>query len=473
MSTGRIKDALEQIKEGIHFYQSHGFKYSLFTSEIHRLSAEISLFGSTEGKIAASVEAYRYLPQDEHTLRGGADIVLHRFLLAGLAIGDLPFLREVAARFVHTGAPKIEEYFALYQLWNGEDPREYINEYAGKPNALLDAAKTGAEADGKLPEVSKAVFTCEIIRLNDLLDIYFAIELLRFFGAEPGFASDISSQLKKAFEFIVSCELPAFAAAMTERYSDYLDPKDIKKWNAKLAKLSKREASQEADEYIRLSMLGVIEFKHPDGEIERVRGARLRSVLGMMTANIMLSDPLSRNEFCFVAAGEKDDPDLARKTVNMAISSLRDDLGDDAIITTGETPALNLERVKVDLIEASDMLDDAARSVRRGSIMRAYPDVMKAMEMALGKVPFPTLYDNLFEALREDFDSRMRKVTLDLGRRLDTEGDHKSAVILLRKYVAAIPDDEEVSELLAQSLDSSGQKAEAERIRMKMKEAAE
>jgi hypothetical protein len=154
----------------------------------------------------------------------------------------------------------------------------------------------------------------------------------------------------------------------------------------------------------------------------------------------------------------------------MAISSLRDDLGDDAIITTGETPALNLERVKVDLIEASDMLDDAARSIRRGSIMRAYPDVMKVMEMALGKVPFPTLYDNLFEALREDFDSRMRKVTLDLGRRLDTEGDHKSAVALLRKYVAAIADDEEVSELLAQSLESSGQKAEAERIRIKMKE---
>jgi Flp pilus assembly protein TadD len=64
----------------------------------------------------------------------------------------------------------------------------------------------------------------------------------------------------------------------------------------------------------------------------------------------------------------------------------------------------------------------------------------------------------------------MRKVTLDLGRRLDTEGDHKSAVALLRKYVAAIADDEEVSELLAQSLESSGQKAEAERIRIKMKE---
>jgi hypothetical protein len=302
-STGRIKEALEQIKEGIHFYQSHGFKYSLFTSEINRLSAEISLFGSTEGKIAAAVEAYRYLPQDEHTLRGGDDIVLHRFLLAGLAIGDLLFLREVAARFVHTGAPKIEEYFALYQLWNGEDPREYINNYAGKPNELLDAAKTGVDADGKLLEVSKAVFTREIIRVDDLLDLYFAIELLRFFGAESELTSDISSQLKKAFEFIMSCELPAFATAMTERYSRYLDPKDIKKWNAKLAKLSKKEASQEADEYIRLSMLGVIEFKHPAGEVERVRGARLRSVLGMMTANIMLSDPLSRNEFCFVAAG--------------------------------------------------------------------------------------------------------------------------------------------------------------------------
>ena len=122
------------------------------------------------------------------------------------------------------------------------------------------------------------------------------------------------------------------------------------------------------------------------------------------------------------------------------------------------------------MILTGTLLDDAMRSIRRGSIMRAFPDAMKAMDIALGKVPFPTLYDNLFEAIREDFDSRMRKVTVDLGKRMYSEGDYKNAVILLRKYFSVIADDEEVAELLAQSLESSDQKAEAERIRIKIKE---
>ena len=103
--------------------------------------------------------------------------------------------------------------------------------------------------------------------------------------------------------------------------------------------------------------------------------------------------------------------------------------------------------------------------------MKAFADLSSALDTALGKVPFPTLYDTLFEALRDDFDARLRKTTLDLSRRLLGEGDTQSAISVLRRYFDAIPDDNEIAGLLRDALVQLGQSGEAERVRIRTAEA--
>jgi hypothetical protein len=187
-----------------------------------------------------------------------------------------------------------------------------------------------------------------------------------------------------------------------------------------------------------------------------------------MAANLMLKDPLSIKEFRMIAAGEKEDAELARKTVNMAVASLREVLGVHAIHTTADVPALNLDVLRIDVLEASDLLDDAARALRRGSLIRAIPAILDAMSLSLGKVPFPSLYENLFEALRDDFDARLRKVTIEAGRRLIKEEDYGTAVLLLKRYFDTIPSDPEIADLLKVALEFAGNKAEVSRINLKL-----
>lgn len=470
--TGKLKEAAQLLHDSFPFFRSHGFKYSMFTSDLYKNMIEIILAGETVGRHDIMSASYSYLPQEKHTLEGGNIMVLKGFLISALLIGDRSFAKEVNERYFAVEGLEAPEYHILFRLQNAL-PFEDILSIAPQKDSLRNVFELLQNKDRDIHAFAHeciVILQSPIVRISDILDHYLAIELLEKYTPDQS-CDEASSGLRSILDWSYTRSLSFILKAGLADYGKYLDAKELKQWNTKLTKLQKQVAdSAGKDEKLTLTMLGAIEIRKPDGTLDRVRGARLRSVLGMMVANIMLKDPLTHREFCFIAAGEKDDPELARKTVNMAISSLRDDIGADAIITTGDTPTLNHERIAVDIIEASDLLDDAARSIRRGSLVKAFPDVTRALEIALGKVPFPTLYDNLFEALRDDFDSRIRKVTLDLSKRLLAEGDQKNALALLDKFFQAIPDDAEFAELLATTLEGSDQKAEAERIRMKLAE---
>lgn len=470
--TGKLQEVAQLLHDSFPFFRSHGFKYSMFTSDLYKNMIEIILTGETIGRHDIMSASYSYLPQEKHTLEGGNTMVLKGFLISALLIGDKTFAKEVNERYFTLEGLEAPEYHILYRLQNDLPFEDLLSIPPQKDSfrVIFEILKEKAIDESRLERESVILLQSPIVRFSDILDHYFAIELLEKYSPDP-LREEITSGLRLIFDWSYLRSLPNILKAALTNYGKYFEGKELKQWNTKLTKLQKQGAgSVSKDEKLTLTMLGAIEIRKPDGTLDRVRGARLRSVLGMMVANIMLKDPLTHREFCFIAAGEKDDPDLARKTVNMAISSLRDDIGADAIITTGDTPTLNHERIAVDIIEASDLLDDAARSIRRGSLVKAFPDVMRVLDLALGKVPFPTLYDNLFEALRDDFDSRIRKVTLDLSKRLLVEGDTKNALTLLGKFFQAIPDDAEFAELLARTLEESGEKAEAERIRMKLAE---
>ena len=206
----------------------------------------------------------------------------------------------------------------------------------------------------------------------------------------------------------------------------------------------------------------------PGEDFVPLRGVRIRTLLGLMVADCILSRPLSPEEFLRLAGG--DDPDLehARKKKNMGVVRLREILGREAILTDEETPRLHADIVTVDLIRANELLSEVGGAIREGALVRAQPLVEEALEIIGGEVPFPTLYDDFFEAVREDFEHRLRRGLLEVARGLLAEGEASRAETLLRRAFDLLSGDEEIGETLRQALIASGNRVEAARVKMAM-----
>lgn len=221
-------------------------------------------------------------------------------------------------------------------------------------------------------------------------------------------------------------------------------------------------------------MLGKIEVRPAvgAGASGRVqpRGARQKSLLGTMVANELVGGRLKRDEFLEAAGIEVDhnDPKLARDAVNSAIYRLRDLVGQDGILTDRATPRLNLAVLRVDLIEAAGLLREAADAMQQGRPARARDAAIRALDLTRGEVPFPTLYEGLFEELRDDLELRLRSVVLRAGALALREGDAEEAESLAGRAWRILPGDDEVAELYCRALEALDRRADAEQVRKKM-----
>ena len=279
-----------------------------------------------------------------------------------------------------------------------------------------------------------------------------------------------SGALVPMLEWIDQRRLPDLLSATLRRHESLLGAKDLARWRKRAEELQRqRRAEQmvtEVEQRMILTMLGVIEIRRPGMEPARLRGARLRSVLGVMVAELLLPEPLAYREFCRIAAGE-DDLESARKILNVTVFRLRETMGTEAIITGGETPRLNTDVLSIDLIDAYTRIRSAAESARSGTLVRALPMLREAIEIIGGEVPFPGLYDSFFEALRGDLELEFRGAIIDVASGLMREGDAGSAEELLRYGTTTMPGDNELTELLHTALVTLGRRADAERIRMR------
>jgi hypothetical protein len=382
---------------------------------------------------------------------GGEEISLsieHHLLIAG----EEGSLKEGAARFA--GHP--EEAGPLHKL------------------VQLVAGSGDVTADNAIAE-AREVLGGSLLHLPDTLVPRAAIELLEV--AEEGtpdilkaLGPDIGQALGRTLTLMARNEATAFMAPLLERYGNYLPAKELKQWRTTLAEITRRqkEAAQTSENRLALSMFGQIEAQTSEGETIPIRGGRLRTVLGLLVADRMLRKPLGHREFCYIAAGSDDelDPENARKTMNNAIFRLRELLGESTILTDAPTPRLNDAAVTVDLLEADRLLRQAASDARAGALMRAVPALRRAVELSHGEVPFPSLYEEMFEALREDFENRLRDGILDLAGRLLRAGDAAGAEELLRPALEAIPEDEELAELLQEALVQLNRRGDARRVGM-------
>jgi DNA-binding SARP family transcriptional activator len=343
---------------------------------------------------------------------------------------------------------------------------------------LLDLVTEAEGADPRAAgEEACMLLGRPMLKLADLLALEAAIGLIgvierRGIAGFPDLREEIAGALAGAIGWLDRLRLPAFIIPILEGNKGRLSSRDLKSWRARATALQRERnadvAPRRDDGRIRISMLGTIEIELPSGEKQRVQGARLRSVLGLMAANQMLDRPLTHREFCAIATGEES-PEKARNIVYVKLHALREVLGDGAIITeTDDAPRLDLRRVQVDLLEAHELLADVRAAMRERALLRATPALLRALELAHGEVPFPGLYEEFFEAAREDFENAVRSAAIGVARELMREGDLGPVEEILGRCFEAMPDDREIGELLCEALVMAGRRAEAERVRRRV-----
>ncbi|MCE7934618.1 MAG: hypothetical protein DYG96_08490 [Chlorobi bacterium CHB2] len=343
---------------------------------------------------------------------------------------------------------------------------------------LFEAAMNG-EDSAQIVEQMEHLLRQPILRRDHITElcatIRFAETILPQSLGESQIAmlrKSIHHTLIAMVEWLEERGLFGYMKGVLNRFSGMLNQKELAKWRGRITALERQHEGQIGKPATRqesLSMLGSIEFRRPNQEPARPRGARLKIILGLLTADRMLEKRLTNREFYCIAAGD-DDLETARTTVYSAMHRLKEIVGPDAILTDGETPELDLSRVHVDLLEAHALLTEAIAAMRESAWMRARGPLIAALDIFGNRVPFPTLYETFFEAAREDLENRIRTTAIRVGRGLLLAGDAASAESVLRRALTTIPEDEELQQLLRQTLESLGKRIEIERMKIRAEE---
>ncbi len=282
---------------------------------------------------------------------------------------------------------------------------------------------------------------------------------------------DVTAMVESTLAWHHERGLFAFIMPLVEAATRYLSPARNRWWAERASQQEAAHGSRHsalANDLVELAMFGTIEIRRDTAEPARPRGARIRTVLGLLVADHMVERPLEPREFLALAGGAERDHEDARNTVNVTIHRLREMLGHEAIINRNGKATLNLERVTVDLLRANELVGAAARAFREGALRHAYEQARTALELGRADVPFPTLYDDFFEALREDYEYRLRTAVMQIARELIGIGDAESAQDLLELGFDALPGDEEIAELLQRALSALGKQTEARRVSLRV-----
>lgn len=256
------------------------------------------------------------------------------------------------------------------------------------------------------------------------------------------------------FDFYEARGLRGAMIGLLDRRGEEIDEKVVRKLRKRIDAVETIEETgsthnRREGKPFRMHICGTIDLIRPDNDRFNPRGERLKLLLGTMVADRMLPQPLEREEFLQIVTGLDDEPKRRRDMTNMAISRLRGGLGEsETILYDGETPQLNLDLIAVDLLDASDRITSARSALADDVLLRAAPALEEAIELWSGEVPFPGLYDDLFENLRSRFEADLRETTLICAERLAEAGDTTTASTLLSLLARAMPGDEEIGERL-------------------------
>jgi DNA-binding SARP family transcriptional activator len=422
----------------------------------------------------------RILTDAPQQLRPELDqIVVSHFSNIGLIAGDRGWTLELRRTF---GAPVAEAHPIVRIMLATSDER------AGALRAAIEDTTTtathrelatilldpGTDPERIIPAL-RELLGGPILSLHGIAPFMATFDMLAWARETAGLETvvaeltpDVQAMAERLLGWWAAHSLPMPMLLLLGRTDIAWEPKRLQHWRRVAAELMEHRAPCRAasERRQRLTMLGTIELHNPDGEAIAIRGSRLRALLGLLVADQMLDKPLSHREMAAILSGADDDPDKARKTLNGVVFRLREAIGNDAILTDRDTPRLNTDLLDVDLLDAHAALREATSALDERSLGRAATALLRAATVSMGEVAFPTLYENFFEALREDFENELRTAIMRATRGLLDEGDPQSAEELLRLGMKGMPGDEEIAELLREALLALGKRAEAERVRL-------
>lgn len=471
---GRMREALESARHAAVRFRQIGLPRNAAHAELVALCARAALGADLESirreaLRLASAPGYPSSPM----FRRNIGIYLTEI---GLLRGELEWTRAIDAELGGGGLDFWPEGNVLVMLGEGSVTRaiEEIPEEEEPQRLLRDLGGLLLEGkdDRSSSEALRSILARPLLRLDDLLLLHAALALIEAAGSAPvreRMLPEIRHAVTAALEWMVERKLLPLISAMIDRGGGYLTKREAGRWRTEARMLAAEYAARTpADTTIRVTMLGSIAFSDGSGELQPLRGLRLRAMLGLLVAARMIREPLSPIEFSMIAAGhEGGDITLAKKTAVMAAVRLREVIGAEAVAAGEPMYVLDLDRVSVDLLEAHHLIQEAREALRRRALMRAYPALRKALQITRGEVPFPGLYDDFFEAIRNDFEHAIRTAVIDVARALLGESDPTSAAELLALAHEGMPEDGEIVELLEQTLAADGRQTEAERLRLR------
>ena len=361
----------------------------------------------------------------------------------------------------------------IVNLWKRDRERteEFLREQESPPEYFrVELAVWGCwreiliGAESTIPEGEqlslKEVLVRPHLRLTQMIEVTGTIHLLLMTGRVEEVREEAIGALERALDWVVEKGAPIYGVPLVALLDELGAEVQADEWKRKLAdavtaaegEKSEQDVEKRGEvvsQKIRISMLGKIRVAIPPEDYALLRGVRIRTILGLMTADALRQRPLDGPEFIRLAGGEESDPERARKKKNMGVVRLREILGKEAILTEGDTPRLNLEILEIDLLEGERLLREGSETIVAGSILRGFPLLLQGMEILAGEVPYPTLYGEFFEEARSDLELRIRTILLDVGARLLDAGANDEAADLLTLGVKALPGDEEIEEMLS------------------------
>jgi hypothetical protein len=473
--TGRYRELIDVLDRVTARMNDLGMAVGVHTGGMMRLAADTALGANMDVVIERGRRLCAEAPT-EGAARAPGEIGI-RLVCIALMRGEVDTARSIFQEFMngHSIWPMLD---LVMELLDGNAER------------ALEIAATGGHECPAAQMIAQAIRTsstetCEsaastlgaflaspVLRITDILSDHAVLGMLRLFDdravirqlAEQS-RDRMQSRLHGSLEWLRERGLTAIMASLIARYGDLLPSREVNRWKQYCRQEEHNQTATPLPLPVRieLSMLGTIVLESATGEQVHLRTGRLRTLLGVFVADCMIETPLTLQEFRELVTGESDS-DLARKGTNLAVHRLREAIGHDAIITGDEAPRLNRDYVHVDLLDVHEHLKSARNGLRQGLPMRACVELLAALELLHGEVAFPGLYDDFFEAIREDLEVELRSVIMDIARLLVEEGDIAMAADILHRGADALPGDDELTEMLRDALLRDGRHVEAGRV---------
>lgn len=382
-----------------------------------------------------------------------------QFTPEDLPISQKFFWHQVIMNIIPTEDRWEEEYplIQLHAAINAETPVE---------SSVIDAVQE--------------ILRRPILRIHDLADHYTFLQELHYLKQQEKQWIINQSELpqtvvRSLIEWFVEHGIHTPIEGLLERYGSLLPPEEAARWRRTARGMARTaEGNQQTvtveEPALRIGMFGKMTVQPRGAEPSRLRGARNQALLGLLVADAMLREPLEKMDFYRLATNDSEDPDRARRSMNVAVLRLREAIGTEMILTDGDTPRLNRDLCESDILEAYAALREARLRLREGGVADALRNIQQMMTLWQGQVPFPGLYDEFYESLREEFETRARDTVVAIAKRLLKEEDTTGAEQLLQQTFSILPEDEEVGSLLQTALLRQGKLADTQWVAMKAEE---